>query len=794
MKTHEPKSLLNVFGIAEMVLFKGNEVSIKVRKEPSRDLEKDLVEDSMFALGVSVKKHSADTNYDVKDFYRFGVLLIVRSIKLENDFYTMDVKAIDKVKIDRFYQTDSLLKADFTFESTIADMEGLPYFEMMKRIKGLVKEISIYFKGAEPFVHYIDEIEDIELLAGVLLQYMNIPIDDKQGVFEAKTYSDKGLKLIDALIKQREVFAFQKEMSEKFSQEANKNYRRAFLREQLKAIQEELNEDLPEGAAKKDYQTLIEESFMPEDVKKTAFSEAAKFETLSPQSAERNVVANYLDLLTSLPWSKFKGIEIDIEKARSVLDDDHYGLKEVKDRIIQHLAVLKLKKEKQGSILLLVGPPGTGKTSLGKSISKALDRPYVRMSLGGIRDEAEIRGHRRTYVAALPGRIIQGMKKAGQTNPVFVLDEVDKLQLGNSGDPASALLEVLDPEQNNSFADHYLEVPYDLSDVFFIATANSLRSIPGPLLDRMEVIEISSYTNLEKFHIAKEHLIPEVLEDHGLTADQLIFADDAINTLADGYTREAGVRGLKRQIAAVARVVSEKVVLNQVPLPYLVESDMLYDLIGKPMARHDLAGTHSAIGVATGLAWTPVGGEILFIEGSFMPGNGQLILTGKLGDVMKESARISLSLVRSRLAFQIADFEFSKKDLHIHVPSGAVQKDGPSAGVALFASIASLILGRQISSTVAMTGEVTLRGNVLAVGGIKEKIIAAHRAGVKKVLIPAENMKDLDQVPDEVKSALEFVKIENVEEVIEQLFDLKLPGSEMVNEQINPLDQCNQNF
>ena len=404
------------------------------------------------------------------------------------------------------------------------------------------------------------------------------------------------------------------------------------------------------------------------------------------------------------------------------------------------------------------------------------------MSLGGIRDEAEIRGHRRTYVAALPGRIIQGMKKAGQTNPIFVLDEVDKLQVANSGDPASALLEVLDPEQNNSFADHYLEVPYDLSDVFFIATANSLRSIPGPLLDRMEVIEISSYTNLEKFHIAKEHLIPDVLDEHGLSADQLVFEDDAVRDLIDGYTREAGVRGLKRQIAAVARVVSEKVVLGSVPLPYHVKGDMLYDLIGKPMSRHDLAGVQNAVGVATGLAWTPVGGEILFIEGSFMPGNRQLILTGKLGDVMKESARISLSLVRSRLAFQIADFEFSKKDLHIHVPSGAVPKDGPSAGVALFASVASLILGRQISATVAMTGEVTLRGNVMAVGGIKEKVIAAHRAGVKKVLLPEENLKDLDQVPDEVKDALEFVKITNVEDVIKELFDLTLPTVDAMNE------------
>lgn len=779
MKTHEPKVMLNVLGITETVLFKGNEVSIKVFKEPSRDLEKDLVDDAMFALGVSVRKPKDSAQYDMKDFYRYGVLLEIKSIRREGDSYHLDVKAIDRVRIERFYQLGDIIKGDYAFEPITTDMTDQPYAEMIKRIKQLVHEISVYFKGSEPFVSFIDEMDDLELLSGILLQYIQMSVDEKQAIFEAKTISERGLKLIDALIKQRETFAFQKEMSEKFSQEANKNYRKAFLREQLRAIQEELSED-DQSAAKKDYKEMIESAMMPDEVKAVALSELSKYDALSPQSSERNVIANYLDLLVALPWKKQTPEEIDIEKARMVLDEDHYGLKEVKDRIIQHLAVLKLKKEKQGSILLLVGPPGTGKTSLGRSIARALNRPYVRMSLGGVRDEAEIRGHRRTYVAALPGRVIQGMKKSGKSNPIFVLDEIDKLQVANSGDPASALLEVLDPEQNFSFADHYLEVPYDLSDVFFIATANSLRGIPGPLLDRMEIIEISSYTNHEKFHIAKKHLIPDVLEEHGLSEDQLIIGDEAIKHIIDQYTRESGVRGLKRQLAAVARVTSEKIVLNQVPMPYIITEDMLYDILGKPLAKHELAGVNNAVGVATGLAWTPVGGEILFIEGSFMQGGGQLILTGKLGDVMKESARISLSLVRSRLAFQSSDFEFNKKDLHIHVPSGAVQKDGPSAGVALFSAVASLILNRQIPSSIAMTGEITLSGNVLPVGGIKEKVIAAHRSGVKKVLLPEENLKDLDQVPEEVKSELQFIGVSKIEEVIKELFGLELPKTEHV--------------
>ncbi|MDF2504314.1 endopeptidase La, partial [Clostridium sp.] len=590
-----------------------------------------------------------------------------------------------------------------------------------------------------------------------------------------------GLRFLDILIDQKESIKFQMEMAAKFNNKVNKNYRESMLRQQLKAIQEELNESEGNIAKnKKDYKSLIEAANMPEDVKEIALDELSKLERQGPNSSETNVIANYLDLLTSLPWGESQIRDIDIEAARNLLNKQHYGLEKVKDRIIQHLTVMKLKKNKQGSILLLVGPPGTGKTSLGKSIAEALQRKYVRISLGGVRDEAEIRGHRRTYIGALPGRIIQGMKRAGEKNPVFILDEIDKLMSSASGDPASALLEVLDPEQNNTFSDHYLEVPYDLSDVFFIATANSLISIPEPLRDRMEIIDISSYTSREKFHITKEHLWASVIEEHGLSDDQLQIEDEALKAIIEKYTREAGVRGLKRQLAAVARVVSEKIVLGKVDLPYVIKDNMLFDILGHEITQYDKAGKNNAPGVVTGLAWTPVGGAILFIEGALMPGSGQLILTGQLGDVMKESAKISQSLIRSRLALSLKYIEFNKNDLHIHVPAGSIPKDGPSAGVALFTTIASLVTGRKVDPKLAMTGEISLRGAVLPVGGIKEKVLAAHRAGIKRVILPKDNEKDLMDIPKDVQDELQFILVETIEDVIKETIGIELPKPEIL--------------
>ncbi|MDF2613722.1 MAG: lon [Clostridia bacterium] len=734
-----------------------------------------LAEGNNLNIALPLKKVVSGKELKEEDFQKVGVIFQVDEIKKKEIGHEIKIKVIDRVEVAAVKFANSMIYGAYQIASDCVDLDQSAIEEILAYMKKIIYDIGKNFQGSENFIKPIEEIKDLNKLMGYLAQFRIFSMDKNYELLHTQSLKERSLKFIDYLLEHKERVKFQLEITEKFSEKANKNYRESILREQLKVIQEELNEG---KSNELDYLTKIEEAGMPEDVKNIALEEQRKFESQSPNSPDYNVIRNYLDLLLQLPWKKASLQEFDLIEARRILEEQHYGLEKVKERILQHLAVMKLKKDKKGSILLLVGPPGTGKTSLGKSISEALNRKYVRLSLGGIRDEAEIRGHRKTYVGAMPGRIIQSIKKAGEKNPVIVLDEVDKLIRGYNGDPASALLEVLDPEQNDSFTDHYLGVPYDLSEVFFIATANSIDSIPAPLLDRMEVIQISSYTLNEKFHIAKKHLIPSILEEHGLTSKQLKIDDKALQRMISDYTLEAGVRGLKKQLSKAARVTSEKIVSRKIKTAFKVTENNLEELLGRRVSRHDKAEKDNPPGVVTGLAWTPVGGEILFIEATDMWGKGEVILTGKLGDVMKESARISLSLLKSRLPLN--SFNFKEKDLHIHVPSGSVPKDGPSAGITLFTALASLVTGIKVDSTLAMTGEITLRGVVLAIGGLKEKLLAAERAGIKKVLIPKDNVIDLKDVPEEVKNALTIIPVESIEDVLKETLGISLPRLEQL--------------
>ena len=730
---------------------------------------------SVSAVGLTAKCGGEPSENPAGALYTTGTLLEIAHIQPADDGYLVFAHATCRVKAVTLSEKGGLFYAVHEPLPDVPDLDEDARAEMLAGVKAAVHELSGNFQGSEQFTRSVDKMESVDQIMGFVLPFLPVGVGEKQPLLETVSVRERYTAFLRLLVNVNESINLRIEVARKASEKVGKANREAMLREQLRVIQEELNGG--EGSSGEEgYRERIERSTMPDEVRKKAFAELKKLEMGGSQHHESQGIRNYLDLLLDLPWTVEEKKEIDIEEARRVLESNHNGLEKVKERIIQHLAVMKLKQEKQGSILLLAGPPGTGKTSLGKSIADALGRKYVRISLGGVRDEAEIRGHRRTYVGSLPGRIIQGMKKAGTKNPVFILDEVDKLAVSHQGDPASALLEVLDPEQNSTFSDHYLEVPYDLSDVLFIATANSLATIPAPLLDRMELVEISGYTKNEKFAIAKDHLLPETLEEHGLDADTLKVEDDALVTIIERYTREAGVRALKKQLARIARFVSTKIVSGTADLPYTVTAEMLPEILGKEMVRQDVARKENPPGVVTGLAWTPVGGDILFVEGTFMPGKGRLTLTGQLGDVMKESAQISLSLIRSRLPLTASGFDFFASDIHIHVPSGATPKDGPSAGVTLFTTLASLVTGRAVDPTIAMTGEVTLSGAVLPVGGIKEKVLAAHRAGLRKVILPRENERDLADVPEDVRRELTFVAVDTVDDVLREALGVALHG------------------
>src|SRR5699024_8040334 len=617
----------------------------------------------------------------------------------------------------------------------------------------------------------ISSIDSATLLADVVAGYLDLKPAEKQQVLETVDIEPR-LELVQSFMDYRlEVMRLSKEINEQTQQRMSEQQRKAMLREQMRSIQRELGEDETVAEEVERLQQALDEANLPAEAAEQTDRELKRLRQMNEASAEYSMVRTYLELMAELPWDKLSEDSLDIGEARTILDEDHYGLDKVKRRILEHLAVHKLNPDGKSPILCFVGPPGVGKTSLGRSIARAMNREFVRAALGGVHDESEIRGHRRTYVGAMPGTIISRIRKAGTRNPVFMLDEMDKLGASAHGDPASALLEVLDPAQNDSFNDHYLGTPFDLSKVMFITTANQLDTIPGPLLDRMEVIELPGYTLEEKKQIAQRYLIDRQLEQAGVTRAQCDLTDEALTTIITNYTREAGLRNLEREIGAVARHTAVRIAEDK-PGPGTIEAGDLHDILGVRRVEDDVALRTSETGVATGLAWTPAGGDILFVEASRAPGNGKLTLTGHLGDVMKESAQAALSLVKARADdLGIDQQQLDESDLHIHVPAGATKKDGPSAGVALYTALVSLLTDRKVKNDVAMTGEISLRGQVLPIGGVKEKTLAAHQAGIRTVLLPDRNRKDEDDIPENVRAALDIRYVARVDEVIDMALE-----------------------
>ena len=720
-------------------------------------------------LGIFAQRDPKTEDPSPEDLYSVGtVVKILKSVKVPGNKLNVIIQGIARVQVEEWTETGEILRCRVLNQTTdaapSADTEAL--MGTLRELAQKIIDLSPQIPAEASFL--VRSLDEPGVLADVVASNLNIAPDEKQELLETLDIRERMEKVIALLNKEIQVLELSNKIQTEVKGEMDKAQREYFLREQLKAIQKELGEVDERQEEFEELKRNIKRAKMPKEVEKAAFKELKRMSRMSPGAAEYTVARTYMDWLTEIPWSVSSPDRLDVVEAGKILDDDHYGLTKVKDRILEFLAVRKLKNDMKGPILCLVGPPGVGKTSLAKSVANALGRKMVRMSLGGVRDEAEIRGHRRTYIGSMPGKVIKGLKKAGTNNPVFVLDEIDKLGADYRGDPSSALLEVLDPEQNDTFQDHYLDLTFDLSKVLFIATANVPDGIPGPLRDRMEMIRISGYTQREKAQIAKRYLIPENIKDHGLTDENITFTDDAIEKVIESYTREAGVRSLKREFAALCRGVAKKVASNELEGQFVVDAAAVEELRGPVYFYKDIAERTAVTGVATGLAWTSVGGDILFIEATKMKGKGGLTLTGSLGDVMKESVSVARSYLRSNSdKLGIDDAVWTNMDVHIHVPSGGIPKDGPSAGVTMITAITSLLTGIKISNTLAMTGEITLRGAVLPVGGVKEKILAAHRAGITTVILPEKVRKDLDEVPAEVKDELTFHFVTRMEEVLD---------------------------
>ncbi len=761
------KENLPVLPLRGVLVFPNMVLHLDVGRERSISaIERSMLIDNRILL-VAQKNARVDEP-DQGELYEVGTVAEVKQmIKLPGGTIRVLVEGLTRAKVLEIFSEELYLQA----ELEIIEDKSKKTAEIEAQMRSLLDQFEQYIKTSRKVppetLTTVTEIEEPGRFADVVASHLSMKIKQKQEILEAIDARDRIEKLNEIMSREMEILEIERKINHRVRKQMEKTQKEYYLREQMKAIQHELGEKDERMAEAEEYREKIAEANLPEEVEEKALKEVERLEKMPPAAAEGTVIRTYLDWMLELPWALETEDRLDLERAEEILDEDHYGLDKVKERIIEYLAVRQLANQLKGPILCLVGPPGVGKTSLAKSVARALERNFVRISLGGVRDEAEIRGHRRTYIGALPGRIIQGMRQAKSKNPVFLMDEIDKMSTDFRGDPSAALLEVLDPEQNNSFSDHYIEVPFDLSQVMFITTGNTSYNIPQALLDRMELIHIPGYTEEDKVEIARQYLIPKQLEEHGLTDKNLEISEGSLRGVIREYTREAGVRNLERSISAICRKVAKEVVKDRKKLVRLTQQS-LQKYMGIPRYRYGAAEKQDEIGVATGLAWTESGGDLLSIEITLLKGKGKMTLTGQLGEVMQESAKAAMSYIRSRAESLGLDENFYEDiDIHIHVPEGAIPKDGPSAGIAMATALASALTKMPVRNDVTMTGEITLRGRVLPVGGVKEKMLAAHRAGIKYMLMPAENRRDLSDIPQNVKRKVEVKMVEHMDEVLE---------------------------
>lgn len=744
----------------------GREISLKA-------LDQAMMDEELIFL-TSQKEADVDEPGE-EDFYHVGTICKVKQmIKLPGDTVRVLVEGVSRGRVKKIEQEEGYFRAvieEIVFDSDNLDSETEVEIEAFVRnvFDAFEEYINIGNRVSPEILISLADIEDVDRFIDTIAANIYLKSSQKQEILEEFDIKKRLELIYSILLEEIDILKIEKKITLRVKKQMNKVQKEYYLREQLKAIQKELGEEEDINSEADEYREKLKKIKAPKTTKEKIEKEIDKFSKISSMSPDVSVSRNYLDTIFSLPWNKETKDKLDIIKAQAILDEDHYGLEKVKERILEYLAIRTLAKSLKGPIICLVGPPGTGKTSIVKSIARALNRKFVRISLGGVRDEAEIRGHRRTYVGSIPGRIINGVKEAQTKNPVFLFDEIDKMAADYKGDPASAMLEVLDPEQNKDFVDHYLEIPFDLSKILFVTTANSLSNIPRPLLDRMEVIEVSGYIEEEKLNIAKQYLLPKQIKEHALKENFIKMDDETLRSIINHYTREAGVRTLERTIGKVCRKIAKKYVEDPTLEEVVVNKSDLEKYLGKDMFKYQLAEINPQIGLVNGLAWTAVGGVTLEVEVNVLKGKGEIVLTGKLGDVMKESAKTGISYIRSIVdKFDIDPDFYKTNDIHIHIPEGAVPKDGPSAGITMALAVISALTKRPVPGNIAMTGEITLRGRVLAVGGVKEKLLAAHRAGITKVLIPKECEADLDDIPENVKEKMEFVLVEHMDEVLEQ--------------------------